>query len=115
MASLNKTALILIGFQNDYFRQDGILNSVIEESIKATKAVDNTVELLKQVVETPLHIITTPIIFTPTYEELSEPVGILKIIKEVKAFQAGTIGAQTISEVSAFRRSHPRNPRQTRF
>ena len=34
-----KTALILIGFQNDYFATDGILHSFIEESTTATKAV----------------------------------------------------------------------------
>ena len=41
------TALLLIGFQNDYFAPDGILHSVIEESSKATKAVENTVQLLR--------------------------------------------------------------------
>ena len=43
------TALLLIGFQNDYFAPDGILQSVIEESSKATKAVENTVQLLRSV------------------------------------------------------------------
>ena len=28
----NQTALILIGYQNDYFAQDGILHQFIEES-----------------------------------------------------------------------------------
>lgn len=102
MENLDNTALVLIGFQNDYFSKDGILHSFIEESIEATQAVKNIVSLLQQIADTSLPIITTPIIFTPTYEELCDPVGILKTIREVKAFQAGTNGAQTISELLAF-------------
>jgi nicotinamidase-related amidase len=32
MMTSEKTALILIGYQNDYFAPDGILHAVIEES-----------------------------------------------------------------------------------
>jgi nicotinamidase-related amidase len=97
------TALLLIGFQNDYFALDGILHSVIEESSKATKAVENTVQLLRSLVETPVTIIATPIFFTPNYEELVEPVGILKAIKEAGAFQGGTKGAEMIEELLPYR------------
>lgn len=97
------TALLLIGFQNDYFSTDGILHSVIEESSKATKAVENTVQLLQHLVETPVVIAATPIFFTPDYEELIDPVGILKIIKEVGAFQADSEGAEMIEELLPFR------------
>jgi nicotinamidase-related amidase len=102
MESLDNTALVLIGFQNDYFSKDGILHSFIEESFEATQAVKNIVSLLQQLTDTSLPIITTPIIFTPNYEELYDPVGILKTIRDVKAFQAGTNGSQTISELLAF-------------
>ena len=47
-----KTALLLIGFQNDYFAQDGILHSVIEASAKAMKTVEHTIELLEQLIKT---------------------------------------------------------------
>ena len=97
-----KTALILIGFQNDYFATDGILHSFIEESTAATKAVENVVDLLHILVKTPILIIATPIIFTKDYQELLDPVGILKIIKEVGAFQAETEGAKTISQLLPF-------------
>ncbi|MGH1396614.1 MAG: cysteine hydrolase family protein [Trichormus sp.] len=96
------TALLLIGFQNDYFAADGILHNVIEESSKATKVIENTVELLKCLIEIPVLIIATPIFFTPNYEELVEPVGILKTIKEVGAFQAGTKGSQMIDQLLPF-------------
>ena len=102
MMTPQNTALILIGFQNDYFAQDGILSGVIEESAKATNTVENTVKLLQNLVKTPTLIISTPIFFTQNYEELVEPVGILKTIKEVGAFQEGTQGSQAIEELRPF-------------
>lgn len=102
MMTPKNTALILIGFQNDYFAQDGILSGVVEESAKATNTVENTVKLLQNLVKTPTLIISTPIFFTQNYEELVEPVGILKTIKDVGAFQEGTKGSQVIEELRPF-------------
>lgn len=101
----HNTALVLIGFQNDYFAQDGILKGVIEESATATHTVENTINLLKSLVKTPVLLISTPIFFTQNYEELVEPVGILNTIKEVGAFQEGTKGSQAIEELNPFRDS----------
>ncbi|QSJ16873.1 cysteine hydrolase [Nostoc sp. UHCC 0702] len=97
-----KTALILIGYQNDYFSPNGILYRVIEESSKVTNVISNTVHLLEHLASTPTLIITTPIFFTPNYEELIEPIGILKTIKESNAFQIGTPGSQTIEALHYF-------------
>jgi nicotinamidase-related amidase len=97
-----KTALILIGYQNDYFSPDGILYGVIEESSKVTNVIANTVHLLQCLASTPALIITTPIFFTSNYEELIEPIGILKTIKEVNAFQMGTPGSEPIQELDPF-------------
>ena len=99
---LEKTACIFIGFQNDYFAKDGILTGAIEESARNTGILVNTVTLLEQLVSTPMTLIQTPIIFTEDYSELSNPVGILKLIKDVGAFQAGTSGADVIAEIKAF-------------
>jgi nicotinamidase-related amidase len=97
-----KTALILIGYQNDYFSPKGILHSVIEESSKVTNVIANTVHLLQNLVSSPTLIVTTPIFFTLNYEELIDPIGILKTIKEVNAFQMGTPGSETIAELHPF-------------
>ena len=96
------TALLLIGFQNDYFSPEGILHSVIEASAKAIKTVENTTKLVQQLAKTPVSIIATPIFFTADYTELVEPVGILKTIKEVGAFKKGTTGSETIEELLPF-------------
>ncbi|MBO3462496.1 cysteine hydrolase family protein [Aetokthonos hydrillicola Thurmond2011] len=98
-----KTALILIGYQNDYFAVDGILHNVVEESSQVTNVLANTVDLIEQLLPTPVLLIATPIIFTPNYEEIVYSVGILKIIKEVGAFQAGTKGAEIVSELLPFK------------
>jgi len=97
-----QTALILIGYQNDYFAEDGILHGVIEEPSRAIGIMTNTINLIESIVPTEVLIITTPIIFTPDYGELDDPVGILKTIKDVGAFKAGTKGSETIPELIQF-------------
>ena len=45
---------------------------------------------------------STPIIFSEDYSELTDPVGILKTIKEVGAFKKGTSGSKTIDQIGKF-------------
>jgi len=95
---LDRTAIILIGFQNDYFADDGILKGAIEESAQTNSVLENTLGMVSQLSDSPTLMIQTPIIFTEDYGELVEPVGILKIIKDVQAFKEGTNGADVIDE-----------------
>lgn len=95
------TALILIGYQNDYFAEDGILNAVISDSAAAVGTLKNTLQLLDDLTTTDVTIITTPIVFSPNYQELNNPIGILKTIQEIGAFKDGTSGAETIPEIQA--------------
>ena len=97
--TLNK-AIILIGLQNDYFSDDGILKEVVEESSKVSNIIENIINLVERIENTL--IISTPIIFSEDYNELVEPVGILQTIKEVGAFKKGTKGAETIDQIKAF-------------
>lgn len=99
---LSSTALILIGFQNDYFSKTGILHSVIEESSRVSGVLENTLELLENAGDRFGCVISTPIHFTESYEELENPVGILQTIKEVQAFKAGTHGSETIEELAPY-------------
>jgi len=94
------TALILIGYQNDYFEDDGILHGVIESDAKAVLA--NTLEILQALAASKLTIISTPILFTDDYQELDQPVGILKAIKDVGAFKRSSHGGETIAELAPF-------------
>ena len=97
--TLNK-AIILIGLQNDYFSEDGILKEVVEESSKVSNIIENIINLVERLDNTL--IISTPIIFSEDYNELIDPVGILQTIKEVGAFKKGTKGAETIDQIKAF-------------
>ena len=93
-------AIILIGLQNDYFSEDGILKEVVEESSKVSNIIENIINLVERLDNTL--IISTPIIFSEDYNELIDPVGILQTIKEVGAFKKGTKGAETIDQIKAF-------------
>lgn len=96
-----KTALILIGYQNDYFAKDGILHGIIEESSREDNVLENTIDLVNNIENTL--IVSTPIVFTDDYEELEEPVGILEKIVELGAFKKGTPGAEEIKEFAPFK------------
>lgn len=96
----SKTALILIGFQKDYFSPDGVLYDVIKAS--SDKMLANTLGLLDRLLITPVSIISTPIFFTSDYSELVNPIGILKTIRDVSAFKKGAFGSETIGELARF-------------
>ena len=98
----NSTAVVLIGYQNDYFASDGILRGVIEEVDRVNHVMENTISLLKGLQQSDTLLIATPIIFTEDYSELSDPQGILKAVKDSKAFCEGTPGAETIDEIKEF-------------
>lgn len=96
------TALLLIGYQNDYFSPQGVLREAIEEPSLVSGTLRNTMELVERLGPTAVLMITTPIVFTPDYSELQHPVGILKVIKDAGAFRAGGFGAATIPELTQF-------------
>ena len=98
----SETALVLIGFQNDYFGKDGILRGVIEESAKTNHVLENTLRLLDQLSPTDTLLLETPILFTNDYSETNKPVGLLKAIAELKAFQEGSPGADSLPELKSY-------------
>ncbi len=96
------TAVVLIGYQRDYFAVDGALHDVIATFSRAHRTLPNTLDLLERVAHAPLLLVATPIVFTENYEEIADPVGVLHLVKERRAFQAGQPGAQPIPELAAF-------------
>ena len=89
------TALLLIGFQRDYFDPDGILYGVVEEQLRSNDTLANTLRLIDACKDTEMTMVRTPLVFSEDYGELENPIGILKTIREVEAFKAGTRGAET--------------------
>jgi len=92
----NETALILIGYQNDYFDKDGILHSIIEG--QSDGVLKNTMKLIEDLPKDML-IVSTPIIFSEDYHELVNPIGILKTIQDVGAFKNNSKGSKNIKEI----------------
>jgi len=98
---ISKTAVVLIGFQNDYFDPEGILAAALEDRLGCDLMLSKTLRLLEALADQPVLMISTPIVFTQDYSELVEPTGILKTIKETGAFKSGGSGAETIPEIRA--------------
>ncbi len=96
------TALILVGYQNDYFAPGGILRGVVEEPDRVDRVLANTLAFIRAVAATPTTLVSTPIVLTPDYRALAHSVGILGTIKQSGAFQEGSAGADTIPELQAF-------------
>jgi len=96
------TAVILIGYQNDYFSPEGALFDVVKDS--ALKVMQNTMAVVEVLEDSPVTLIATPILFTPDYSELVEPIGILKLIKDSQAFRADTAGGLPIAPIQAYGR-----------
>ena len=96
------TAIVLIGYQNDYFSNNGVLHAVVGDTARSIGVLPNTIDMLERLQHTDAMLVTTPIIFTSNYEELIDPVGILKAVKEAGAFKKGTKGAENIPEILQF-------------
>jgi len=95
-------ALLLIGFQNDYFSKDGILNGSFEDANAIDPLLKNTQSLIRTVIDAGGMVVETPINFTADYSELDEPIGILKVIKDNKAFIRDEYGSQSVPMVKEF-------------
>ena len=74
---LKHTALILVGYQNDYFAKNGILRGVVEEPGRVDEVLNNTLALISRLAPTAATIISTPIVLAPDYRALANPSGIL--------------------------------------
>lgn len=96
------TAIVLIGFQNDYFAVDGVLKSFLEPECAAATVLENTVAVIDALKDSATLIISTPIAFSNNYHEILAPVGILKTIQDVGAFQRNTSGVETVPELKKF-------------
>ncbi|MGD2018565.1 MAG: isochorismatase family cysteine hydrolase [Planctomycetota bacterium] len=102
MSNPNRTAILLIGYQNDYFSPDGAMHAVIEENARENDVLANTRRLLDAHRDRDTLIINLPIYFSPDYEELGNPTGVLAAIKAAGAFRRDTEGGRTIQEIVDF-------------
>ncbi|MDQ1085753.1 cysteine hydrolase [Siphonobacter sp. SORGH_AS_1065] len=98
--SAERTALVLIEFQNDFTTEGGVFHGGVKAVMDSTQMLPNTIELVKQAREAGIQIVHVPIAFTDDYHELTpNPYGILKGVKDAGAFKKGTWGAEIVSDL----------------
>src|ERR1700690_2429376 len=92
-----KTALVLIEYQNDFTSDGGTLHQAVKPVMDQTNMLANTVETVKQARAMGATIVYAPITFTDDYHELSPtPYGILKGVVDSKSFRQGSWGAEIV-------------------
>jgi ureidoacrylate peracid hydrolase len=95
-----KTAIILIEYQNDFTSLGGTLHDAVKDVMDDTNMLKNTVELVQKARAMGVTIIHTPMAFTDDYHELpSKPYGMLKGVVDTKSFLKGTWGAEFVEEL----------------
>ena len=98
----NSTAIMLIGIQEDHFGSNAFFRQHMDEPGEADVVLASIVTLLEQTLGSDIRLIETPIAFSDSYEEIPPGIGLLKSIKEARAFQAGTPGGQRAAQLAPF-------------
>lgn len=98
----DNTAIIFIGYQNDYFSPQGVLNSTLAETLQSNQCLAHSIDLIEQVKNTAILLIATPIMFSHDYSEIKDAIGILHSIKEQEAFCEGSFGVESIPEFKTY-------------
>lgn len=92
-----KTALVLIEYQNDFTSDGGTLHEAVKPVMESTNMLSNTVETVEQARRLGVTIVHAPITFTEDYRELtSQPYGILKGVVDSQSFRKGSWGAEIV-------------------
>ena len=100
--SADKTAILLIGFQNDFLDKKGALSAVIEQNVSENKVIEHATFLIEQLKDTDILIVNTPILFSEDYSELHDPSGLMATIKDAGAFRRDAWGGEVHPAILAF-------------
>ncbi len=96
-----KTAVVLIEYQNDFASEGGALHGAVQDVMEQTNMIENTTRMVEQARSAGATIIHAPISFAEGYPELPrEPYGILKGVVDSNAFRQGTWGADIIDALT---------------
>lgn len=95
-----KTAIVLIEYQNDFVKEGGAQHAAVAPVMESTDMLANSLALVEQARSLGVTIMLAPISFAEGYPEISpDPYGILKGVADSKAFRKGTWGAEIIDEL----------------
>lgn len=96
------TAVVLIGFQNEYFAEGGAFVSDFADASGPRRVLNATVAFLDRVATTDTLIVATPMMLIPGDLDLADPIGLLALIKARGAFEEGQAGARAVEELARF-------------
>ena len=100
MLDPNKTAVVMIEFQNDFTTEGGSLHDAVKGVMESSHMLENAQETVAKAREMGATIIHAPITFAEGYPELGEhPYGILKGVVDTSSFRKGTWGADFAEEM----------------
>jgi nicotinamidase-related amidase len=96
-----KTAVVLVEFQNDFTSEGGALHGAVKDSMESTGMIANTQAAVAAARAAGATIIHAPIQFAEGYGEItSTPYGILKGVVDTNAFVKGSWGADFVEDVA---------------
>jgi nicotinamidase-related amidase len=96
-----KTAVVLVEFQNDFTSEGGALHGAVKDSMAATDMITHTQEAVAAARAAGVTIIHAPIQFAEGYGEITKhPYGILKGVVDTNAFVKGSWGADFVADVA---------------
>ena len=93
----NRTALVLIEYQNDFAPDGGALHGAVRDVMERTGMLENSRRVAEGARAAGATIVHAPIAYVPGYRELAlHPYGILKGIVDAGAFVKGEWGAEIV-------------------
>jgi nicotinamidase-related amidase len=95
----NKTAVVLIEFQNDFCKEGGVLHDGVKDEMARQGTIANAVKLAEGARAKGALVIHAPFIFSQQKFDQFSPVGIVKAVADGGAFRAGEWGAEHIDEL----------------
>lgn len=96
----DKTALLLIEYQNDFTTDGGALHGAVKDNMAGTNMLANSGQVMQAARDAGATIIHIPISFKEGYQEITNhPYGILSGVVDSNAFVAGSWGAEITDEM----------------
>jgi ureidoacrylate peracid hydrolase len=96
----SRTAVVLIEYQNDFTSENGVLHTMVRETMATTGMLEHTREVVTAARVAGATVVHSPIQFAPGYTEITRrPYGILKDVVVSKAFVKGSWGAEIADDV----------------
>jgi nicotinamidase-related amidase len=95
----NKTAIVLIEFQNEFCKQGGKLYDQVKDEIARQQTVVHAAELAKGAREKGALVVHCPFIFDEQWVDEKRVCGIIEGAKEDGAFRTGDWGTEIIDEL----------------